>query len=222
MTQATLQTREDFHWYGHHRERIVPVWRIEFDDAARSWVYIDPASGQVAGSNDRSSRLRRWLFNAAHSLDFPWLIQYRPAWDIVVWLLSIVGTVASASGVVIGWRRLRRKPGRRPCRQRSARSSVHDRGLREPAHPPTINFRTAVHYRRCSMHIEPGLVDGSKIFLSYATAAAALAYTGKVAFDTVMKDGPPPWRCARPLPWRWCSASSKCCRITPWACPRCT
>jgi ABC-type Co2+ transport system permease subunit len=40
------------------------------------------------------------------------------------------------------------------------------------------------------MHIEPGLVDGSKIFLSYATGAAALAYTGKVAFDTLRKDGP--------------------------------
>lgn len=40
------------------------------------------------------------------------------------------------------------------------------------------------------MHIEPGLVDGSKIFLSYATAATALACTGKVAFDALMKDGP--------------------------------
>jgi ABC-type Co2+ transport system permease subunit len=39
------------------------------------------------------------------------------------------------------------------------------------------------------MHIEPGLVDGSKIFLSYATATAALAYTLKVAVDTVLKDG---------------------------------
>jgi hypothetical protein len=112
ITQATLQVREDFHWYGHHRERVLPVWRVQFGDPARSWVYIDPASGQVAGANDRNARLRRWLFNAAHSLDFPWLIQYRPAWDLVVWLLSIVGTVASASGVVIGWRRLRRKPAR--------------------------------------------------------------------------------------------------------------
>jgi len=39
------------------------------------------------------------------------------------------------------------------------------------------------------MHIEPGLVDGTKIFLSYATAAAALAYTGKVAIQTALKDG---------------------------------
>jgi len=112
IVDTTLQVREDFHWYGHHRERIVPVWRLQFDDPARSRVYIDPASGQVAGSNDSNSRLRRWLFNAAHSLDFPWLIQYRPAWDIVMWLLSLVGIVASASGVVIGWRRLRRRPAR--------------------------------------------------------------------------------------------------------------
>ncbi len=112
VTEAVLQTREDFHWYVHHRERIVPVWRLQFDDAARSRVYIDPASGQVAGSNDSNSRLRRWLFNAAHSLDFPWLVQYRPAWDVVMWLLSVVGAVASASGVVVGLRRLRRKPRR--------------------------------------------------------------------------------------------------------------
>jgi hypothetical protein len=112
IVDTTLQVREDFHWYGHHRERIVPVWRLQFDDPARSRVYIDPASGQVAGSNDSNSRLRRWLFNAAHSLDFPWLIQYRPAWDLVMWLLSLVGIVASASGVVIGWRRLRRRPAR--------------------------------------------------------------------------------------------------------------
>jgi ABC-type Co2+ transport system permease subunit len=39
------------------------------------------------------------------------------------------------------------------------------------------------------MHIEPGLVDGSKIFLSYATSTAAVAYAGKLAFDAVKKDG---------------------------------
>ncbi|MGJ7613481.1 MULTISPECIES: PepSY domain-containing protein [unclassified Variovorax] len=123
VAQAELQTREDFHWYGHHRERVLPVWRLQFDDPARSWIYIAPAGGQVAGSNDADSRLRRWLFNAAHSLDFPWLIHYRPAWDVVMWLLSIVGAVASASGVVIGWRRLRRKPRPSPVSKGLAQAS---------------------------------------------------------------------------------------------------
>jgi ABC-type Co2+ transport system permease subunit len=40
------------------------------------------------------------------------------------------------------------------------------------------------------MHIEPGLVDTTKIFLSYATGAAALLYSSKLALDMVKKDGP--------------------------------
>lgn len=39
------------------------------------------------------------------------------------------------------------------------------------------------------MHIEPGLVEGTKIFLSYATAAGALGYAAKLSVDTVQRDG---------------------------------
>lgn len=39
------------------------------------------------------------------------------------------------------------------------------------------------------MHIEPGLIDGSKIFLSYATAAIAVTYAGKLALDSIKKEG---------------------------------
>ena len=39
------------------------------------------------------------------------------------------------------------------------------------------------------MHIEPGIVDGAKIVLSYATAAASFGLTAKMARDTVRRDG---------------------------------
>ncbi len=39
------------------------------------------------------------------------------------------------------------------------------------------------------MHIEPGVVDGAKIALSYATAAASFAIAGKMAWNTLRKDG---------------------------------
>ncbi len=39
------------------------------------------------------------------------------------------------------------------------------------------------------MHIEPGVVDGAKIVLSYASAAGAAGMAGKMAFDTIKKDG---------------------------------
>lgn len=39
------------------------------------------------------------------------------------------------------------------------------------------------------MHIEPGIVDGAKIALSYGTAAVSLGLISKMALDTVRKDG---------------------------------
>ncbi|MEX3010630.1 energy-coupling factor ABC transporter permease [Hoeflea sp. TYP-13] len=39
------------------------------------------------------------------------------------------------------------------------------------------------------MHIEPGVVDGAKIVLSYATAAASVGLVAKMAIDTIRNDG---------------------------------
>lgn len=39
------------------------------------------------------------------------------------------------------------------------------------------------------MHIEPGVVTGAKIVLSYATAAASFGIAAKMAFDSMRKDG---------------------------------
>lgn len=39
------------------------------------------------------------------------------------------------------------------------------------------------------MHIEAGVVDGAKIVLSYATAVGAAGIAGKMALDTIRKDG---------------------------------
>lgn len=98
----------DAYWYAHHHDRELPVLRAKFDDEAQTWFHISPVTGDILGRIDSSRRTYRWLFNALHSLDFKLLLMYRPAWDIVVWLLSILGTIVSMSGVVIGWRYLRR------------------------------------------------------------------------------------------------------------------
>ncbi len=39
------------------------------------------------------------------------------------------------------------------------------------------------------MHIEPGVVDGAKIALSYGTAMASIGFAGKIAFDAAKRDG---------------------------------
>ena len=41
------------------------------------------------------------------------------------------------------------------------------------------------------MHIEPGVVDGAKLILSYATATLSLGLVAKMAKDTIQNDGGP-------------------------------
>lgn len=98
----------DAYWYAHHQDRELPVLRARFDDSEQSWFHISPVTGDVLGRVDGGRRAYRWLFNALHSLDLPLLLMVRPAWDVVVVLLSMLGAIVSVSGVVIGWRYLRR------------------------------------------------------------------------------------------------------------------
>lgn len=47
------------------------------------------------------------------------------------------------------------------------------------------------------MHIEPGVVNGAKIVLSYATAGVSLAIAAKMAWHAIKSDGGPAAFCAR-------------------------
>jgi uncharacterized iron-regulated membrane protein len=98
--------RPDLYWYGP--DRRLPVLRAAFDDPAGTWFHIDPETGEVLDRMDRSNRAARWLFNALHCLDLAVLTGNRPAWDLALLTLCAAGLAISLSGIVIGWRRLRR------------------------------------------------------------------------------------------------------------------
>lgn len=108
ITSREVLKEYDSYWYAHHRERELPVLRAAFNDDAESWIHISPITGDLLGLVDSSRRSYRWMFNALHSFDFQLLLKYRPAWDIVMILLSILGTIVSISGVVVGWRYVKR------------------------------------------------------------------------------------------------------------------
>lgn len=112
VASTVRQTVDDDYWYSHHERRPLPVLRVAYADPDRTWMYIEPATGQVLGVNNASSRAYRWVFAGLHQMDFRVLIHHRPAWDVALWLLAAGGVVTSVSGVVIGWRRLKPKPRR--------------------------------------------------------------------------------------------------------------
>ena len=57
--------------------------------------------------------LKRWLFAMLHSWDWLPLLQRRPLWDGLLLAFSLGGLLMSATGVLIGVRRLRRKRSHR-------------------------------------------------------------------------------------------------------------
>jgi hypothetical protein len=100
--------REDAYWYSRRSERALPVLRFKFNDVDRTWLHIDPATGQLVGWLRQSDRVNRWLFNALHSFDFRWLLAHPPMWDVLIWVLSLAGFALSMTSIVIGWRAFRR------------------------------------------------------------------------------------------------------------------
>ncbi|MET1114830.1 MAG: PepSY domain-containing protein [Comamonas sp.] len=115
---ARIETLTDYDLYYYARaphsmmggsERPLPIWRVVFDDAHASWVHLDPLTGSVLGRLDSHRRASRWLFAMLHSWDWLPLLERRPLWDITLLVLSLGGLALSASGMVIGWKRLRRR-----------------------------------------------------------------------------------------------------------------
>lgn len=48
--------------------------------------------------------MTRWLYHGLHSLDFPWLYNHRPLWDIVVITFMLGGTALCVTSVILAWR----------------------------------------------------------------------------------------------------------------------
>jgi hypothetical protein len=112
----------DAYYTDRRGEKRLPLLRVRFDDPPETWLHIDPYSAAVFESYVSASRVERWVYHGLHSLDFPLLYKYRPAWDIVVLSLMSGGTVLCVTSVWIGWKRLRK--GWRDLRRRAPAKST--------------------------------------------------------------------------------------------------
>ena len=116
VVRTELLHRHDLYYYDRAphtmtggRDKPLPVVRAVYGDPARTWVHIDARTAQVLDRTDANGRLRRWLFQMLHSWDWLPLLERRPLWDVLMVLLSVGGFALSATGAVIGWRRLAAK-----------------------------------------------------------------------------------------------------------------
>ena len=94
--------------YHYTRDGTPPSRLLRFEFADGTWVQSDPASGDVIDLLDPSRRAYRWWFDALHTLDVPVLAARPGLRSLVIVMLCAAGFAFSVTGVVIGWRRVRR------------------------------------------------------------------------------------------------------------------
>jgi hypothetical protein len=124
LVDAVWLRNYDSYYYDRHGMKPLPVLRARYADPQETWLYLDPQHGAVTMKQERLSRVNRWVYNGLHSLDFPFLYDRRPAWDIVVIVLSIGGIVLSVTSMTPAWRRLRRHARRVQATGRGAADSI--------------------------------------------------------------------------------------------------
>jgi hypothetical protein len=94
----------DMYYLDRHRQRPLPVLLARLNDPEHTRYYIDPKTARVVGSYSARNWMRRWLYHGLHSLDFPWLYNHRPLWDIVVIFFMLGGTGLCVTSLVLVWR----------------------------------------------------------------------------------------------------------------------
>jgi hypothetical protein len=99
----------DRYYLDRRRTRPLPVILAEMHDAQHTRYYVDPRTARVVGTYSSRNWVTRWLYHGLHSLDFPWLYNYRPLWDIVVITFMVGGTALCVTSLIMAWRVLGRK-----------------------------------------------------------------------------------------------------------------
>jgi hypothetical protein len=110
ISEKRMLTQYDAYYLDRHHERPLPVLFVRMNDPEATQLYIDQRTARLVGEHSNaSSFVTRWLYHGLHSLDFPWLYNHRPAWDIVVLALMLGGLSLCVTSMIMGWQLLRRK-----------------------------------------------------------------------------------------------------------------
>ncbi|CAN5805460.1 PepSY domain-containing protein [soil metagenome] len=111
-----------------------PAWRVLFDDAAATAVYVSEKGGNPFGVVTGRTRVTTWLGTVPHWLYFRWLYQRRDLWQVVSIVLASTAVLLALTGILLGVTQLL------PRRQRGPRRLSPYRGVSRWHHLAGIGF----------------------------------------------------------------------------------
>jgi hypothetical protein len=109
LAELRMVDQYDRYYLDRHRRLPLPVVLARLNDADGTRYYIDPRTARIVGNYSARNWMARWLYHGLHSFDFPWLYNYRPAWDIVVIAFMVGGTALCVTSLILAWRVVGRK-----------------------------------------------------------------------------------------------------------------
>jgi hypothetical protein len=104
LAELRLLDRYDRYYRDRLRRQPLPVILARLNDTLQTRYYIDPKTARIVGTYSTREWETRWLYHGLHSLDFPWLYDHRPLWDVVVISLLLGGTALCCTSLVLAWR----------------------------------------------------------------------------------------------------------------------
>jgi hypothetical protein len=109
LAELNIIDQYDTYYLDRLREKPLPVIYARMNDEFSTRYYIDPKTARLVGNYSSRNWVNRWLYHGLHSLDFPWLYNHRPLWDIVVISLMLCGTALCVTSLILAWRVLSRR-----------------------------------------------------------------------------------------------------------------
>lgn len=106
VSQSQVIREYDNYYYDRKKRKVLPV--IKCVEGSMVY-YVDPNTAEVLMKNDATNRTERWLYHGLHSLDFAFLTNNRPLWDIVMIFLLLGGTLVCITACGLGIKFIRRK-----------------------------------------------------------------------------------------------------------------
>jgi hypothetical protein len=112
ITETRVVTQYEAYYLDRRNLLPLPAIFVRFNDPQRSMYYIDPKTARIVAGYNSRSRWNRWLYHGLHSINFPWLYRYRPAWDILVLALLLGGLSLSVTALILASRVVSQKARR--------------------------------------------------------------------------------------------------------------
>ncbi|MFL0805087.1 MAG: hypothetical protein K6L81_15350 [Agarilytica sp.] len=91
------------------RNKRLPVWRVEINDGAGTWIFVDPRTGVLVDQSRSIDRAERWSFSLLHKWNHLTPFMGRQLRDVIIVITLVMIVLISAFGAALLVKRQRKK-----------------------------------------------------------------------------------------------------------------